>query len=302
VIPSALQRPSTTRVRPTLSPREPIGLLAGSGRFPILFAEAAKRQGLPVACVGIRYEASDELAAICDSFDVAGVSKMGRVIRTFKRRGVRHIVMAGKITKSVMYTPWRIFQLWPDWRMIHYFYWTCRRDRTDDSLLLGVIHEFEGFGLRFGSALDYCPELLVKRGVLTRRRLSAAESKDVAFGWKMAKAMGGLDVGQSVAVKDLSTIAIEAIEGTDRCIDRAGSLCRAGGWTLVKVAKPQQDMRFDVPTVGTDTIESLHRAGARVLGIEADRTIILDEPDVVALADRYGISIVAVDPAEVVGA
>jgi DUF1009 family protein len=287
------------RLHARISPREPIGLLAGSGRFPILFAQAARRQGLPVACVGIRYEASDQLAEVCDSFDLAGVTKMGRVIRTFRRRGVRQIVMAGKITKSVMYTPWRIIQLWPDWRMIHYFYWTCRRDRTDDSLLLGVIREFEGFGLSFGSALDYCPELLVKRGVHTRRRPTASETKDVAFGWKMAKAMGGLDIGQSVAVKDLSTIAVEAIEGTDRCIERAGTLCRAGGWSLVKVAKPQQDMRFDVPTIGVDTIENLHRAGARVLGIEANRTIILDEAEVISLADRYGMTIVAVDPAEV---
>jgi len=110
----------------------------------------------------------------------------------------------------------------------------------------------------------------------------------------MAKEMGRLDVGQSVAVKERATLAIEAIEGTDRCIERAGQLCRAGGWTLVKVAKPQQDMRFDVPTVGLVTIENLRAAGARVLAIEADRTIVVDQPEVVALADRHGISIIAV--------
>jgi DUF1009 family protein len=211
---------------------------------------------------------------------------------------VRTIVMAGKITKSVMYTPWRIIQLWPDYRMLHYFYWTCRHDRTDDSLLLGVIAEFESFGLSFGSALDFCPELLVKHGTLTRRKPTATEIKDIRFGWTMAKEMGRLDVGQSVAVKDLATIAVEAIEGTDRCIERAGHFCRAGGWTLVKVAKPQQDMRFDVPTIGTDTIENLNRSGARVLAVEAARTIILDEPEVVTLADRYGLTIVAVDESE----
>lgn len=294
LVPRRSERPRTA----DSSPNEPIGLLAGSGRFPILFAEAAKRQGIPVACVGIRYEASEELASLCDSFRYVGVTKMGRVIRTFRNWDARTIVMAGKITKSVMYTPWRILQLWPDWRMIHYFYWTCRRDRTDDSLLLGVIAEFETFGLRFASALDFCPELLVKRGVLTRRRPTAAELKDISFGWNMAKEMGRLDIGQSVAVKDLATIAVEAIEGTDRCIERAGQFCKAGGWTLVKVAKPQQDMRFDVPTIGTSTIENLKRSGARVLAVEAARTIILDEAEVVSLADRYGLTIVALDAAE----
>lgn len=278
---------------------EPIGLLAGSGRFPIHFAEAARRQGLRVACVGIKYEVSPELEALCDSFDVVGISKLGRMIRTFRSRQARQIVMAGKVTKNVMYTPWRAVQLCPDYRMLRMWYGRLRTDKKDDSILLGVIAEFEQDGMRFASALDYCPELLVSKGYLTRRRPSAAELKDVAFGWHMAKEMGRLDVGQSVAVKEQATLAIEAIEGTDRCIERAGLLCRAGGWTLVKVAKPQQDMRFDVPTVGTDTIENLHKARGRVLAIEAGKTIVLDQDQVVALADRYGIAIVAVDGGEV---
>lgn len=278
---------------------EPIGLIAGSGRFPIHFAAAARRQGLRVACVGIKYEVSPELEALCDTFDVVGISKLGRMIRTLRGRRARQIVMAGKVTKNVMYTPWRAVQLCPDYRMLRMWYGRLRADKKDDSILLGVIAEFEQDGMRFASALDYCPELLVSKGHLTRRRPSAAEMKDVAFGWNMAKEMGRLDVGQSVAVKEQATLAIEAIEGTDRCIERAGLLCRAGGWTLVKVAKPQQDMRFDVPTVGTDTIENLHKARARVLAIEAGKTIVLDQDQVVALADRYGIAIVAVDGGEV---
>ncbi|MFO0908268.1 MAG: LpxI family protein [Isosphaeraceae bacterium] len=133
----------------------------------------------------------------------------------------------------------------------------------------------------------------MKQGVLTRRAPTVAERKDIEFGWHLAKEMGRLDVGQSVAVKEQSAVAIEAIEGTDRCIERAGQLCRAGGWTLVKVAKPEQDMRFDVPTVGISTIENLHKARAKVLAIEAERTIVIDQADVVALADRYGLTIVA---------
>lgn len=276
-----------------------IGLLAGSGRFPILFAEAARRQGLKVACVGIRYEAPADLIGLCDSFQAVGVTKLGGMIRSFRRRGVGRVVMAGKVTKNVMYTPSRLIRLWPDYRMARMWYGALRADKRDDSILLGVIAEFERDGLTFDSALDYCPELLVKKGILTRRGPTEAEWKDVAFGWGLAKEMGRLDVGQSVAVKERAAIAVEAIEGTDRCIERAGGLCRAGGWTLVKVAKPQQDMRFDVPTVGVSTVENLKKAGARVLAIEAYKTIVIDQPDVIALADRLGLSIVAVDPAEV---
>jgi DUF1009 family protein len=243
--------------------------------------------------VGIRYEVPDELRDLCATFQIVGISKLGRMIRAFKRQGVQRIVMAGKVTKSVMYTPWRFVQLWPDLRLLHMWYRTCRADKRDDSILLSVIAEFERDGMTFVSALDYCPELLVKEGILTRRRPTEAELKDIEFGWTLAKEMGRLDVGQSVAVKERATLAVEAIEGTDRCIERAGQLCRAGGWTLVKVAKPQQDMRFDVPTVGTSTIENLHRAGARVLAIEATKTIILDQPEAVALADRYGLAIIA---------
>jgi DUF1009 family protein len=270
-----------------------VGLLAGSGRFPILFAEAARRQGLEVACVGIKYEAPAELKSLCTTFELAGIAKLGKMIRSFRRQNVQRIVMAGKVTKNVMYTPWRIVQLCPDLRTLQWWYRRNRGDNRDDSLLLSVIGEFERDGMNFASALDYCPELLVKDGVLTRRAPSAAERQDIEFGWILAKEMGRLDVGQSVAVKEKATLAVEAIEGTDRCIERAGQLCRSGGWTLVKVAKPQQDMRFDVPTIGVTTIDNLHKAGARVLAIEAGKTIVIDQPDVVALADRHGMSIIA---------
>src|SRR5262249_9422855 len=293
-----LEREST-RISASATTNSPtrVGLLAGSGRFPILFAEAARRQGLSVACVGIKYEADEPtLGPLCESFDTVGVTRLGKVVRSFKRRKVQRIVMAGKVTKSVMYTPWRIVQLCPDYRMLRMWYRTCRNDKRDDSILLSIIAEFERDGMTFDSALDYCPELLVTKGTLTRRRPTPSESKDIAFGWHLAKEMGRLDVGQSVAVKECAALAVEAIEGTDRCIERAGQFCRSGGWTLVKVAKPQQDMRFDVPTIGLSTIENLHNAGPRVLAIEANKTIVIDQADVVSLADRYGLTIVALDP------
>ena len=130
--------------------------------------------------------------------------------------------------------------------------------------------------------------------MLTRRQPGPREKNDIDFGWQLAKEMGRLDVGQSVAVKERAVLAVEAIEGTDQAIARAGDLCRSGDFVVVKVAKPQQDMRFDVPTVGTSTIETMHRAGGRVLAIEAGKTIILDQDKTVALADRLGICIVAV--------
>jgi DUF1009 family protein len=271
-----------------------VGLLAGSGRFPLAFAEKARSLGLPVVCVGVRYEASPELAGMVRRFYWTGIAQIGRVIRLFKREGVEQVVMAGKVQKAnILHRPWRLFRLMPDWRTIKFWYMRQRRDNCDDTLLLGLIDEFGRDGLRFESALTLCPELLVRPGTLTRRPPTAREESDIAFGWEMAKEMGRLDVGQSVAVKERAVLAVEAIEGTDRAILRAGELCRAGGFVVVKVAKPRQDMRFDVPTVGCTTIESLRRAGGRVLAIEAGKTIVLDQAETVALADRYGLTLVA---------
>ena len=279
-----------------IAPRRKIGLLAGSGRFPILFAEAARRQGLEVYCVGIRYEAADELVPLCARFEWVSVTRMNSMIQAFQRMGIDEVVMAGKVIKNVMYTPWRILRLWPDRRTVRW--WRNLPDRKDDTVLLSLIDEFARDGIRFTSALDYCPELLVDHGLLSCRPLSPLERGDVAFGWRLAKAMGGLDVGQSVAVKERAALAVEAIEGTDRCIERAGQLCKAGGWTLVKVAKPQQDMRFDVPTIGLSTIENLARARARVLAVEAQKTILIDRDLVIARANHYGITLIALTNAE----
>jgi DUF1009 family protein len=271
-----------------------VGLLAGSGRFPIAFAEKARGVGLPVVCVGLNGIAADELRPLVHRFHWASPVRLSRIIRLFKREGVRRVVMAGKVPKAdLMHRPWKLFTLLPDLRTLRAWYFTRRRDNRDDTLLLRLIDEFAVDGLRFESALTLCPELLVRCGVLTRRAPTPAEEADIAFGWGLAREMGRLDVGQSVAVKDRAVLAVEAIEGTDRAILRAGELCRSGGFTVVKVAKPQQDMRFDVPTVGRDTIENLRRAGGRVLAVEADRTIFLDQAESLALADRYGLTVVA---------
>jgi DUF1009 family protein len=202
--------------------------------------------------------------------------------------------MAGKVVKSdIMNAPWRVFTILPDWRTMRVWYSRRRRDNRDDSILLAVVEDFAADGIRIESALDLCPELLVPTGLLTRRKLNAREEADVSFAWELAREMGRLDVGQSVAVKERAVLAVEAIEGTDQAIARAGTLCRSGGFVVVKVAKPHQDMRFDVPTIGCLTVETLYRAGGSVLVIEAGKTILLDREETIALADRYGISIAA---------
>jgi len=246
-----------------------IGLLAGAGRFPIVFAEAARKEGHSVFAVGIRGMVWPELEHACDHFRAESLGKVGRAIRTFKRYKVQSIVMAGKVEKKELFRPGALIRNMPDMRMLHLIYTYCRKDKKDDTLLLAVIREFERDGFQFESALEYAPELLVKHGFLTRRRPSCSQWEDIRFGWDLAKEMGRLDVGQTIVVRNKAVIAVEAIEGTDKAIRRAGELCRRGGITVVKVAKPQQDMRFDVPTIGLDTIRTMHEAGGRVLAAAA---------------------------------
>lgn len=279
-------------------PGERIGLLAGWGRFPVVFAESAQRQGFSVQCLGIEGLASDELGDICDTFRTAPLARIGKAIRFFKKRRVQSAVMAGKVEKRILFDPFRFWNLLPDWRTVHMWLKYCTENKKDDTLLLAVIREFERDGISFRSALDFCPEILVKHGFLTKRHPTPNQWKDIHFGWQIAKEMGRLDIGQTIVVNDTAVIAVEAIEGTDECIRRAGLLCRRGGMTVVKVAKPDQDMRFDVPAVGVQTIQTMREAGARVLAIESSMTILLDEEEVLRLADKLGIAIVSVKAEE----
>ncbi len=276
-----------------VSPTQPIGLIAAGGRFPLYFAEKAHAAGLRLVIVGLRGLADPTLAQFAWRFHWCGPIQLGKMIRLFSRDGAKRLVMAGKVYKGdLMYRPWRVFFFTPDWRALRMWFFNRRSDNGDHSVLLAIIDEFAKDGLTFASALDLCPELLVKPGVLTRRRPSTAEYADIAFGWELAKKFSAMEVGQSIAVKDKTVLAVEAIEGTDLAILRAGEYAR-GSFTLVKLAKQGHDMRFDVPTVGQTTIETMARAGGRVLALEAGKTILLDHEQTVALADRLGISIVA---------
>lgn len=288
--------PFLRRRSAALPPGQAIGLVACWGQYPVLIAEKAREMGVPLVCVGLAGMADPKLKSICTEFHWLHRLSIGSVINTFHRYGVKRMTFAGKYHKHVLFRPWRWLHLLPDRRVLN-IYFNRKRDNTDDSIMLAVINEFHSEGIDCVSALDLCPELLVREGTLTRRAPSDKEQRDIRFGWELAKRMGGLDVGQSVMVRDRAVLAVEAIEGTDKAILRAGDLCGKAAFTVVKVAKPNQDMRFDVPTVGPTTIESMRAAGARCLAIEAGKTILIDERDTLARAERYGMTIVALpDP------
>ena len=277
-----------------------VGLIAGWGSYPLVIARAMRRQGVQVYCLGVAGHADPALREICHDFRWMGLARFGAATRHFQRHGVRHATMAGKIHKGFMFQPWFWLRLVPDLATIRAFvlphFLLRRRDCKDDTLLTRVVQFFAAAGIEIVPASDYAPELLVQAGPIGRRVPTPGQWKDIRFGWTIAKEIGRLDIGQSVAVKNQAVLAVEAVEGTDQCIRRAGALCPAGAITVVKVAKPQQDMRFDVPTIGLGTLESMVAAGARVLAVEAGRTIILDAPKLVAFADHHKLVLVALDP------
>jgi len=273
----------------------PIGLLAGWGKFPFAVAEALRDAGHRVAGVGIHDHCDPSLAEMCDHFDWIGIGGIGKAIRHFKSWGVTQATMAGKVHKVLLYQPGWWLRHRPDWKTIRAFspqLFFGSGDRKDDTLLRNVVSAFARDGIQFEPATDFAPELLVEAGQVAGVRLVRKQQRDIEFGWKIAKSMGGLDIGQSICIKDQTVIAVEAIEGTDECIRRAGALC-SGGFTVVKVAKPQQDMRFDVPTVGLKTLGIMSAAGGEVLALEADRTIVLDQDEFRAEARQQGITVVA---------
>jgi hypothetical protein len=266
-------------------------------------AQALRHQGFQVYCVGVKDHADPGLRDLCHGFRWGGVASIGAQIRYFKRHRVRQAVMAGKVFKNwILYRGLNWLRHLPDWRGLCTFYphfFSRTKDRKDDTLLMAIVDACARDGIQFVPATDFAPELLVKHGTLSRRPASDAERQDIAFGWRLAKELGRLDIGQTVVVKGRAVIALEAIEGTDQCIRRAGSLCPPGGFTVVKVAKPQQDMRFDVPTVGLSTLETLIEAGGRVLAVEAGKTIILDELEVIEFANRHRLTLIAINAAEI---
>lgn len=270
----------------------PLGLIAGAGRFPFLVARGAQQAGRPVVTVALKGLADPTLKDCVDRFYWSGIVRLGQWIRIFRRCGVHEAVMAGSVRKADMYGRFRLLRFLPDWTSFRLWFFDVA-DRRNDTILRATADCMEQRGITLTDSVQYCRDQLPGPGVLTRRQPSAALQRDIEFGWRIAKEMGRLDIGQSIAVKEQEVIAVEAIEGTDRMIERAGELCRHGGWTLIKVAKPDQDMRFDVPTVGPETVCNLKDRGGSAIVFEANRTLVIDRDALTEAADRLGIVVVA---------
>lgn len=276
---------------------EPIGLIAGQGSVPLLQARGIHAAGRTVACVGLAGQYEPTLPEECDYFATSGLVRLGRWVRLLRRWGVKEAVMVGGVRKtSIMYDPLRVVRQIPDARAALLWYRVLRHDKRDQVLLGAVADELQRSGITLIDTTRYIPQHLGKPGVLTRTQPSSAQQGDIAFGWDILMRMNDLDIGQSIAVKERDVIAVEAMEGTDEMIERAGQLCRSRGWTLLKGPRPDKDLRFDVPTVGVKTIEGLHAAGAGCLAISAGKVIIVDQPAVLAAADECGVAVVAVEP------
>lgn len=275
---------------------EPLGLIAGGGRLPLLVAEGARASGRPVVGVGLRGQFDPGLGALCDRFHTAGIVQIGRWIRLLRREGVREAIMVGGVSKARMHDPLRLFRQLPDLRAALLWYRRLRHDRRNAALLAAVADELASAGVTLIDSTAYISDHLAVPGVMGRVLPSREAQGDIELGWPLLTQVVELDIGQSMAVRDRDVIAVEAVEGTDALIERAGALCRAKGWTLLKTSKRRHDMRVDVPTVGVQTIERLAAAGGRCLALGAGRVIIVDRPQVIATADRLGIAVVGIAP------
>lgn len=263
----------------------PVGLIAGNGSFPLEFASGAKEAGLKVVAVAHVGETDPKLAeAVSDCLWIK-VGELGKVFDFFKQHRVQQVAFAGGIKRINLFGGVKL-----DLKAIALL--ARVRSVKDDVLLRGVARELESLGIDVFSAHVFLHNSVPVSGALTRRGLSVSEREDATIGWKAAKQIGLAEIGQSVVVNRGMIVAVEAVEGTDACIERAGQLVGAG-CTVVKCSKPQQDLRLDLPTIGPKTIEVMQRAGATALVIEAARCLILDREETVRLADAAGISIVA---------
>ena len=268
---------------------KPLGLLAGNGRFPFLVAQEARRNGRRVVAVAFNEEADPALEQAVDKMYWAYVGQLAKWIQIFQNEGVQEVVMAGLVRHSNMYEDFKKFH--PDMRALKLF-WKLR-DRKADTILGGVADELAASGLKLVPSILHLNSYLAAEGVMTKRKPSDKELADIKFGFQLAKGMAGLDVGQTVCVKNKAVIAVEAMEGTDRCIRRAGEFAR-GPFVVAKVSKPKQDLRFDVPVIGLNTIETFQNAGGGVLAVEAGKTLMLDRDKMVEWANGAKISLVGV--------
>jgi UDP-2,3-diacylglucosamine hydrolase len=300
--PGFLPQPKPKRDRTPIAPKiisvmTPLGLIAGEGVFPVLVARGAKAAGRKVVCVGFAGNAWPQLQQECDEFHWVGVSRIGSWVRRLRAAGCDEAIMVGRVQKTRLYTPLVLLRYIPDLRTARMWLSHFRHDKRPNAILLAVIDELGSSGIKLIDSTRYCPDQLVTAGVMTQRQPTEKQWNDIRMGWEISQQISRMDIGQSIAVMDSEVIAVEALEGTNAMIERAGALCRIGGWTLIKVANKNQDMRADVPTVGTVTIEKLAAARAACVVLEAGKTVMLERQKVLEMADRYKIAIVGYEGA-----
>ena len=265
--------------------RKTIGIIAGTGQFPLLFARAAKAKGYRVAAVAHKGETFPELEQEVDEITWVQVGQLGKIIKALRRAGVEKAVMCGGVEKTRMFVDVR-----PDIKALSLL--GRIRHLADDGILRTFCQVLEEEGVSILPSHEFVPELLATEGVYTRRGPSKDESADIEVGWSLAADLGRLDIGQCVVVKGRVVVAVEAIEGTDACIKRGGELAGKGA-VVIKRCKPIQDQRFDLPAVGEQTMKVMAQAGAGCLVIEAGRTLVFDREKMVSLADEHGICLLA---------
>ncbi len=262
-----------------------LGLISGSGELPKAVAYEARRKGYTVFAIGLEPLADKNLASFTDDIKWINVGKLGKIIEALKKSGITEAVMAGKVPKLLLYKN----SIRPDMRAIKLLF--RLKNKSDDSILLAIADELRKEGITLLNTTEFSSGLMTPEGVLTNKPPSKSEWKDIVFGWKIAKEIGRLDIGQTVVVKDQAVMAIEAIEGTDEAIKRGGKLAGKGA-VVIKTSKPRQDMRFDVPVVGSDTLSTMIKVQARLLAVESGKSIIINKEEMIKEADRAGISIV----------
>lgn len=264
---------------------ERIGILAGIGALPVEIAQAAKELGYEVYAVALLPDTDQRLKDYADDYQDIHVMKVGKILKYLKNKDIHKVTMIGKVTKEVLFAKKTL----PDLKAMQILMRVP--DRKDDTIMLAIIDELKKIDVEVFDQTELIRKLMPGKGVLTKRQPTAEELKDMEFGFRMAKEIGRLDVGQTVVVKDMAVMALEAIEGTDACILRGGKLA-GGGAVVAKVAKPKQDSRFDVPTVGLKTMQSMVEVGAKALVMEADATLFVERDEVIALAEANDITIV----------
>ena len=273
---------------------EPIGLIAGEGTLPKLVAEGIKKTGQTVACIGLQNHYEKDLPQICDLFKTAGVLRIGKWIRLLRKWNVKKAIIVGRVEKKLMHDPKRFIVQIPDWIALKLWYVHLRNDKRSASVLNAVANELTNKGIELIDSTSYIKDHLAPVGQIGSVSPSKEVEKDIEFGWPILSKINMLKIGQALIVKERDIVAVEALEGTDAMIERSKKLCQRGGWSLLKCASENHDMRTDVPTIGVNTIKKVSEGGGHAIAIGANRTILVNMPDVIKSANKLGVALIGI--------